>query len=232
MNQVIDRLVSEAVSEDVSVFHLGEPISKQSLLLANRIEQQLIADWPEWLIDFRIGFGQLLIQYQIDLIDHHQLADVVQTLVIEKAEEHSYSSRSVIQIPTCYDPRVAPDLLNLSEQLGLSRSEIVSLHQSETYKVITTGFAPGFAYLAETPSQLHVPRKKIPLIRIPPGSVAIAENQTAIYPKETPGGWHLIGRTQLQLASVNNQTISTVLNLGQTVRFVEISYDQFMSEEE
>ena len=85
MNQVIDRLVSEAVSEDVSVFHLGEPISKQSLLLANRIEQQLIADWPEWLIDFRIGFGQLLIQYQIDLIDHHQLADVVQTLVIEKA---------------------------------------------------------------------------------------------------------------------------------------------------
>lgn len=232
MNEVIDQLISEAVSEDLSIFHLGEPISKHSLLLASTIEQRLIADWPEWLIDFRIGFGQLLIQYQINLIDHQQLADVVQTLITEEPQENCYSSCSVIQIPTCYDPRVAPDLLNLSEQLGLSTAEIVSLHQSENYKVIATGFAPGFGYLAETPRQLHVPRKKIPLTRIPPGSVAIAENQTVIYPKETPGGWHLIGRTKLQLSSLNNQHISTVFNLGQTVRFVEISYDQFNSEKQ
>ena len=232
MTEVIDRLVSEAVSEDTSIFHLGDPISKHGLSLANAIEQHLIADWPEWLIDFRIGFGQLLIQYHIDLIDHQQLIEILQTLVAEEAQELCYSSYSVIQIPTCYDPRVAPDLLKLSEQIGLSTSEIVSLHQSVNYKVIATGFAQGFGYLAETPNQLHVPRKKIPLTRIPPGSVAIAENQTVIYPKETPGGWHLIGRTQLQLSSMNNQDISAIFKLGQTVRFIEISYDQFMSEKQ
>jgi len=221
--------LSEALSEDTSIFKLGEPISEQSVQLAAQIEHHLVAHWPAWLIDFRIGFGTLLIQYQPDMINHLALCEELAKILVEPHASTDSKIESLVRIPTCYDPRCAQDLQPLSQMLELSIEQIIELHASQHYQVVATGFAPGFAYLAQTAPELHLPRKPVPLTRIPPGSVAIAENQTVIYPKETPGGWHLIGCTKFELARVSDQGIYPALRVGQTVRFEPISFDTFCS---
>lgn len=111
------------------------------------------------------------------------------------------------------------DLAELSESLGLSESEIVTLHSAPLYTVRFLGFAPGFAYLDGLPSTLHVPRRTSPRPRIPAGSVAIGGPHAGIYPIESPGGWHLLGQTSYPLFKPDSSAPFT-LSAGDTIRFV------------
>jgi len=223
--------LAEVVSEDTSVFRLGEPISAQSVDRAQRIEKRWIESWPSWLIDFRVGFGSLLVQYQPLLITHRGVSEEIYGILSASEDQGTGRSGDEILIPTCYAPQCSPDLEALSKSLSLPIDEIIRLHSSQVYNVVATGFSPGFAYLAETPPQIHLPRKAVPLTRIPPGSVAIAENQTVIYPKETPGGWHLIGRTKFELVKVTHKGVYPALRPGQTVRFAPISFAEYSQSE-
>tara|TARA_B100000963_G_scaffold326570_1_gene313704 strand:+ start:861 stop:1574 length:714 start_codon:yes stop_codon:yes gene_type:complete len=103
------------------------------------------------------------------------------------------------KIPVCYDLKYAPDLLNLSKEINLNASEVVKLHLSTRYRVYFLGFLPGFLYLSGLNSRLYLRRKKKPLLKVPKGAVAIGGMQTGIYPNISPGGWHLIGNTPVNL---------------------------------
>ena len=91
------------------------------------------------------------------------------------------------------------DLSLVAEDAGLSVAEVVALHTSAVYTVAFTGFAPGFGYLAGLPAELQQPRLSSPRTRVPAGSVAIADEYTGVYPRESPGGWRLIGHTEATL---------------------------------
>ncbi len=95
-------------------------------------------------------------------------------------------------VPVRYD---GPDLAEVAERLGLQPDEVVQRHVEREYRVRFLGFTPGFAYLGPLDPSLVLPRRADPRRRVPAGSVAVAGDQTAIYPLDTPGGWHLIGRT-------------------------------------
>lgn len=99
-------------------------------------------------------------------------------------------------IEICYHSDLAPDLLKLSQTTGLSIETIIELHSKTIYRVDMLGFLPGFAYLDGLPDVLQVPRKATPSQQVAAGSVAIAEHYSAIYPLDSPGGWHVIGRTR------------------------------------
>ena len=103
------------------------------------------------------------------------------------------------KIPICYDLKYAPDLLNLSKEINLDTSAVIKLHLSTRYRVNFLGFLPGFLYLSGLDSRLHLQRKKKPLLKVPKGAVAIGGMQTGIYPNISPGGWHLIGNTPVNL---------------------------------
>tara|TARA_B100000886_G_scaffold247370_1_gene174150 strand:+ start:2075 stop:2791 length:717 start_codon:yes stop_codon:yes gene_type:complete len=103
------------------------------------------------------------------------------------------------KIPVCYDLKYAPDLLNLSKEINVDTSEVVKLHLSARYRVYFLGFLPGFLYLSGLDSRLYLRRKKRPLLKVPKGAVAIGGMQTGIYPNISPGGWHLIGNTPINL---------------------------------
>ncbi len=108
------------------------------------------------------------------------------------------------QLPVCYgDQLVAcgPDLDDLADACGLSPAEVVGLHSSGTYEVYMLGFLPGFAFLGDLPERLARPRRSEPRLRVPAGSVATAGTLTAIYPSESPGGWHLIGACPVPMFS-------------------------------
>jgi KipI family sensor histidine kinase inhibitor len=100
------------------------------------------------------------------------------------------------RIPVDYD---GPDIAEVGERLRLSHEEIVEIHTRPIYRVFLVGFVPGWAYLGPLPEELELPRRHVPRTRVPTGSVAIAGRQSGIYPLPTPGGWHLIGHTNVKL---------------------------------
>lgn len=101
------------------------------------------------------------------------------------------------KIPVCYEETHAPDLNSLAHALKKTPDEVIQLHTAATYRVYFIGFLPGFLYLKGLHQELFLPRKSKPLLKVPKGAVAIGGKQTGIYPNESPGGWHLIGKTPL-----------------------------------
>ncbi len=145
---------------------------------------------------------------------------------IQLKEINTQRAEHWVSIPVCYEIEFGLDLPELSIQLNLSIEEIIHLHHETEYTVFMVGFTPGFPYMGITHPGLECKRKQNPRIRIPPGSVAIALNQTGIYPLETPGGWQIIGRTPMKLFSVVNHP-PALLKPGDRVKFERISKSEF-----
>jgi len=145
---------------------------------------------------------------------------------------HAPLLKRQVSIPVCYDTSLAPDLITLSAQLSLSSDELVSLHHRNPYTVYMLGFLPGFAYMGIVDARITAPRHARPRSRVPAGSVAIAAQQTGIYPSESPGGWQLIGRTPIRMFHPE-AAIPCFLQPGDEVTFYPISlkeYHQLISE--
>ena len=120
------------------------------------------------------------------------------------------------EIPVTYD---GPDLADVSVSCGLSTEEVIARHSGRRYTVDLLGFVPGFGYLSELDPALQLPRLPQPRPRVPAGSVAIAGAQTAVYSLDTPGGWHIIGRTDRVMFDPSRDP-PALLSAGDMVRFV------------
>lgn len=118
-------------------------------------------------------------------------------------------------IPVTYD---GPELDDVAELTGMAPDAVVELHAGTELRVLFCGFAPGFAYLGDLPPALHVERLATPRTRTPPGSVAIAGAMSAIYPADLPGGWRVIGRTDVALFDPRRDPPALLLP-GDRVRF-------------
>lgn len=114
-----------------------------------------------------------------------------------------------------------PDLPDVAAALELSIPEVIRMHSAPLYTVQMIGFLPGFPYLGFLPDGLVLPRKKTPVLRVPPGSVAIAGKYSGIYPQSSPGGWHLIGQTTFHLFSPEKEPPAT-LQPGDRIQFVAL----------
>jgi len=123
----------------------------------------------------------------------------------------------VTEIPVHYD---GPDLSEISRLTGLAPSEVVAAHTQSTWRVAFTGFSPGFAYLTGGDSRLQVPRRAEPRTTVPAGSVALAGEFSAVYPRSSPGGWQLLGHTDATLWDVDRQP-PALLQPGSSVQFVD-----------
>jgi KipI family sensor histidine kinase inhibitor len=123
-----------------------------------------------------------------------------------------------VEIPVRYGGEYGPDLQAVADHTGLSTSEIVQRHSSGEYVVFFLGFQPGFAYMGGLEAALHTPRRASPRLEVPAGSVGIGGEQTGIYPATSPGGWQLIGRTDLPLFDAARRP-PTLLQPGDRVRF-------------
>ncbi|HET7503541.1 MAG TPA: carboxyltransferase domain-containing protein [Kofleriaceae bacterium] len=109
-----------------------------------------------------------------------------------------------------------PDLAHVAAATGRHVDDVRALHSAATYTVETMGFSPGFAYLGGLPAELELPRRATPRTRVPAGSLAIAGLQSAVYPFDSPGGWHLIGSVGVRMFGPDGP----MLRLGDRVRFV------------
>lgn len=131
-----------------------------------------------------------------------------------------------IEIPVCYGGEFGPDLESLSELAGLSPDDVVTLHAQGAYRVMTVGFAPGFAYLGPLDPALAAPRLATPRPRVAAGSVAVAGATTGVYALPSPGGWRIIGRTPSKLFNPKADNPFTFAP-GDEVRFTPIDEREF-----
>lgn len=170
------------------------------------------------------AYASLLVPYDPLVLDVQTASDHVRS-VVDAMPDHVGSkpsgSSKPIEIGVRYGGADGPDLLAVAELTGLSPAQVVDVHVSTVYRVFMLGFMPGFAYLGVLPQEISVPRRPSPRERVPAGSVAVAECQTAVYPSATPGGWQLIGRTDASLWDPDRQP-PTLLAPGQRVRFVPL----------
>ena len=127
----------------------------------------------------------------------------------------------VVSVPVRYGGSDGPDLAEVAARTGRTEADVMRLHAAVEYRVFCVGFVPGFPYLGLVPEELALPRRPTPRLRVPAGSVAIAGRQTGIYPADTPGGWHLIGRTDLPAWDPRREP-PALLEPGARVRFVPV----------
>jgi len=124
----------------------------------------------------------------------------------------------VIEIPVRFDKEYALDLEFVAEINNLKPLEVIEIFTAQTYRVYMLGFLPGFAYLGEVDARIAAPRKLAPRLKVPKGSVGIADRQTGIYPLSSPGGWQIIGATEVELFTPNAIN-PTFLQAGDLVKF-------------
>jgi KipI family sensor histidine kinase inhibitor len=136
------------------------------------------------------------------------------------------ASPRTITIPCCYGGEFGPDLDDLARHAGLSADEVVRRHAGTTYQVAMLGFQPGFPYLLGLDPGLAMPRLSTPRAKVPAGSVAIGASQCGIYPRASPGGWRLIGRTPATLFDARRGE-PALLRPGDHVRFRVVAPDDF-----
>ncbi len=127
-----------------------------------------------------------------------------------------------VTIPVRYGGGEGPDLEDAARRLGLAPDELIAQHTARPWRVLMIGFAPGFPYIGPLPASLTLPRRATPRAIVPAGSVAIAAGMTGIYPSQLPGGWHLIGRTEVMLFDPACEP-PAFLQPGDYVQFVAIT---------
>ena len=151
-------------------------------------------------------------------LDRSQREEILDAAAGTAADEGRSGAVAPVEIPVRYD---GDDLADVAQRIGARPAAVVGLHTAPTYRVAFCGFAPGFAYLSGLDPALHLPRRATPRPRVPAGSVAIASGFSAVYPTASPGGWHLLGRTDATVWDVDRDP-PALLAPGTLVRFVAV----------
>jgi inhibitor of KinA len=222
------RLVS--VGESVVVVELEERIDRdinaRAIALASRVRGSSLPGIRDVVPTFRsvaVYFDPLLTDYESLIVRLKQHVTAPDLSVPQDSD-----ATEPIRVPVCYGGDFGPDLVDVAKFAGVTESEAAQIHASTTYRVFMLGFLPGFAYMGTVDSRIAAPRRPTPRTRVPAGSVAIAGQQTGIYPSESPGGWQLIGRTPLRPFDPLRAAPS-VFSAGDLVRFYPIQAADFGS---
>ncbi len=188
--------------------------------LSNQIEKENFKGFIECVP----AYSSLTIFYDLFQVrkiygDFQFVENFIKT-TINNLPKSKVSKSKIIEIPVSFDKESALDLEFVAESNNLKPSEVIEIFLSKTYKVFMLGFLPGFAYMGEVDERIAAPRKSSPRLKVPKGSVGIAGQQTGIYSLESPGGWQIIGRTNVELFTPNEKT-PTSLRAGDWVKFYQ-----------
>ncbi|MEW6350189.1 MAG: 5-oxoprolinase subunit PxpB [Thermodesulfobacteriota bacterium] len=170
-------------------------------------------------------YRSVLILYDPAVLEISTLFILVEDLE-RRLDESVIPPPKTVIIPVCYGDEFGPDIEFVAQYSGINVSEVIRVHSGVAYQIYMIGFAPGFPFLGGLPEILHTPRLETPRDRVLPGSVGIANNQTGIYPVESPGGWRLIGRTPLRLFDPNSEN-PFLYESGDLIKFEPISREEY-----
>lgn len=168
----------------------GDTVEFHTIL--RHLTAQLESRPPEFLSEYISGFQTLLLLFS-EPVDSSHVLNWMSSLPLPQQSSNQARKHT---IPVAYN---GADLDTLAREKNMGTGELIELHSGTIYTVATLGFSPGFPYLFPLHPKLHTPRKTTPRPRIEAGSVAVGGSHTGIYSIASPGGWHILGRTEIVL---------------------------------
>ncbi|WP_264371373.1 5-oxoprolinase subunit PxpB [Virgibacillus necropolis] len=200
-------------------------INKETNAILTNLSNLIESDSEKHFNETIIGYRSILIEYNPLELSFKEAITKLEGLKGEAENGENHTSRH-IEIPVLYGGEHGPDIESVSSYNNLSIEEVIDIHSSANYLVYFIGFTPGYPFLGGMSPEIATPRLESPRISIPPGSVGIANNQTGIYPVESPGGWRLIGQTPIQLYDAKSDQ-PFLFKSGDNVRFNNIDINEF-----
>ena len=227
----MDRLPAykiSALGETALIIDFGNVIDESINKLVHSLFYQIQNDPIPGMIEAVPGYSSLTIYYDILFIRNtlnkqttafEWVSESLKKYILKENIETG-DPQMLIKVPVCYETEFAPDLGFIASQNKISHEEVIYLHTSTDYHIYMLGFLPGFAYMGMVDEKISSSRKQKPEF-VEAGSIGIAGKQTGIYPFDSPGGWQIIGRTDLDLFDPVKRN-PCLLEAGDTVRFVNI----------
>ncbi len=217
----------KVVGEGALMVYLGDGVDDRVLARVHAATLAIETELGNALVDLVPSYASVLVLFDPIRNSHTGIARRVRRAVDAMAHAGNVEGRTV-HLPVLYSAETGEDLLGLANRAGLSTDAVIELHASIAYRVYAIGFAPGFAYLGQVDERIAAPRLDSPRPRVPAGSVAIADRQTAVYPAESPGGWNLIGRCPLPMFDPAAEPAMPV-SVGDRVRFEPVDRERFIA---
>jgi KipI family sensor histidine kinase inhibitor len=179
------------------VVEFGDRVDRGLSERVLRLDAIIRSNPPVGIVETVPTFRSLAIYYDPLLTSRGELQSAIVPL-LDLGDKPRAGARLWL-VPVCYEGEFAPDLAEVGRLTGLAPNDVVALHSGTRFHVYMLGFLPGFPYMGDLPPRLALPRRADPRLRVPAGSISIATSLTAIYPYESPGGWHLIGATPIRM---------------------------------
>ena len=178
------------------------------------------------LIDLVPSYSSILLTYDVCKISESELKQALILLQQETLEAALSINSKLVHLPVWYSEEVGQDLERVAQHSRLEVDEMIKIHSGTDYRAFALGFAPGFAYLGEVDQRIATSRLETPRVSVPAGSVAIADQQTAVYPAASPGGWNIIGQCPVELFNPTQAPYS-LIQPADRVRFVSVNQETF-----
>lgn len=210
------------VGDAALTVEFGPSFSPEAAARARSLDRQL--EGTDGILERVATLRSLTIHYDPDRLSLRRLTALLRELPPVASAEAEGANWV---LPICYEGDYAPDLTDLAARLGLAPGEIIAIHAAGRYDAVMVGGYPGYPYLAGLDPRLAVPRRTTPRVAVPAGSLAVANEFTAIYPQTVPGGWNLIGRTPVPLFDSTRERPSLIAT-GDEVRFRPIPPEEFV----
>jgi KipI family sensor histidine kinase inhibitor len=217
-----------SAGENSILIYFGDKIDASLPKNIANFANQLKNEMGGVVINLIPSYTSLHVSYDLNVIDYQDFVNQVEQCLKQNQNTASALESKTIRIPVYYGLEVGLDLERLLQEKNLDLDAFINVHSSKEYLVYAIGFSPVFAFLGEVDERIQLPRLNTPRIKIPAGSVGIAESQTAIYPSDSSGGWNIVGRTPIDL-SLNNLENVDKFNVGNQVKFDPISRDEYLS---
>ncbi|MGX5913849.1 5-oxoprolinase subunit PxpB [Aliidiomarina sp. Khilg15.8] len=212
----------EIAGVNALLVRLGDELQTPMPAYFKAVCERLLCDYSSIVTQVVPAYTTLLVQYDARNCRMYDLQLLIEKILEEIPYQQPDAVTRLVEVPVCYGGEFGPDLDAVACRCELTSDEVIRIHRDTEYQVYAQGFAPGFTYLGQLDERIRVPRLETPRKKVPAGSLAIAEQQTAVYPGPSPGGWNLIGYSDFVWFDVGQDPMSP-LSVGDRVQFIEVS---------
>lgn len=220
-------MIFKVAGVDSLIIYFGDKIDQETSKKVQNAYQILKNSNDDIFIEIVPSYSSILVRFNLLHVTHDEVEKRAKELLTNGQDISICTNNELVEIPVYYGLDVGFDLKFIAKTHNLSVDEVIKIHWQKEYLVYAIGFLPAFAYMGKVDERIATPRLANPRASIPKGSVGIAENQAAIYPQKSPGGWQILGRTPIEMFDLEYEGYSR-LKVGNRVRYKPISKDEFI----